>query len=154
MFIVLRYEIVQESIGLGDWRVKALEHFPDLQELIEQASGPMGLWIELHGLFLNAYDEPIDLERIGKVYDFARWCFEQPATGDVETDLSNAAAVAFVENIPLDKRVSDDLYRWMSAQSFDSFEELFRYHLSDEEYRRFAADFHQKKKQFDGPSRL
>jgi hypothetical protein len=54
---------------LEDWRVKALEHFPDLQELIEQASEPMGLWIELHGLFLTAYDEPIDVERIGGMYD-------------------------------------------------------------------------------------
>ena len=140
---------------MEDWRVKALEHFPDLQELIEQASGPMGLWIEFHALFLTAYyDEPIDEERIGRVYDYARWCFEQPDTGDVATDLPTAASVAFVEHIPLDKRVSDDLYRWMSAESFAGFEELFRYHLSDEEYRRFAAEFHRKKKHFDGPSRL
>jgi hypothetical protein len=139
---------------LADWRGKALEYFPELQEPIEQASGPMGLWIELRGVFLTAYDEPVDLERIGKVYDFARWCFEQPRSEDVETDLSTAAAVAFVEHIPDDRRASDDLYRWMSAQSFDGFEGLFRYHLSDEEYRRFAADFHFKRKQFDGPSRL
>jgi hypothetical protein len=139
---------------LEDWRVKALEYFPDQRELIEQESGPMGLWIELHYLFVTAYDEPIDLERIAKVYDYAAWCFEQPDTGDADNDPSSAAAVAFIENIPLDKRVSDDLCRWMSAQTFSGFENLFRYHLSDDEYLKFAADFHERKKQFDGPSRL
>ena len=139
---------------MEDWRVKALECFPDLRELIEEASGPMGLWIELYIVLVTAYDEPIDLKRIGKVYDYAGWCFEQPDSGDVETDPSSAASVALVENIPLDKRVSDDLYRWMSTEMFSGFENLFRYHLSDAEYLKFATDFHQRKKQFAGPSRL
>jgi hypothetical protein len=115
----------------------------------------MGLWIELYHVLLTAYDQqPIDEERIGKVYEYASWCFEQPDTGNVATDLSSAVAVSFIEDIPLNQRISDDLHRWVSAESFDGFENLFRYHLSNEEYQKFAADFHRKKKGFGGPSRL
>ena len=137
------------------WRAKAIQVFPELRELILAQTNPMSLWIELHLVLERVYDQiPVDEDQIRQIYDYASWCFEQPDTGDVETDTSTAAAVAFVEHIPLDERVSDDLYRWMSIQSFNRFEDLFRYHLSDEEYRRFAADFHQKKKQFAGQSRL
>jgi ATP phosphoribosyltransferase regulatory subunit HisZ len=62
-------------------------------------------------------------------------------TSDLETDLSNAVAVSFIENIPLNKNVSNDMHRWMSRESFEGFEQLFRYHLSDEEYRQFEKDF-------------
>ena len=140
---------------MQDWRAKALEYFPDLRELIEQESGPMGLWIELYHTLLISYEKkPIDDERIGRIYDYAAWCFDQPETGSVETDPSSAVAVSFVEDIPLNQSISDDLHRWMSVESFDGFENLFRYHLSDEQYQKFATDFREKKRQFKGPSRL
>ena len=115
----------------------------------------MGLWIELYDALMRAYDkEPTDDQYIGRVYDYAAWCFSQPDTGSVETDPSNAVAVSLVESIPLNKSISDDLYRWMSVESFDGFEALFRYHLPDDKYKSFAASFHEKKKHFDGSSRL
>lgn len=115
----------------------------------------MGLWIELYQTLLRVYEEqPVDDERIGRIYDYAAWCFEQPGTGSAETDPSSAVAVSLVENIPLDKTISEDLYRWISVDSFNGFEPLFRYHLADAQYQRFAASFHEKKKHFDGPSRL
>jgi hypothetical protein len=42
--------------------------------------------------------------------------------------------VGLIESIPLNKRASDDLYRWMSQGTFHDYENLFRYHLSDQEY--------------------
>lgn len=140
---------------MEDWRAKALEFFPDLRERIEEQSGPMDLWIDLNFELVNAYDqEPINEERIAKVYDYAPWTFEQPDTGDVETNPSSAMAVAFIENIPSDQRISHDLYRWMSAETFDGCEALFRYLLTEEEWLTFSADFHRKKKLFVGPSCL
>jgi len=129
--------------------------FPDLRELIEQESSPMSLWIELYHVLVIAYDQqPINDERIGKVYDYAAWCLKQPQTGNKETDAPSGAAVSFIEDIPLNQRISDDLYRWVSAETFDGCENLFRYLLSDEEYQGFAAEFHRKKKEFGGASPL
>lgn len=75
-----------------------------------------------------------------------------PQTDDAGTDLSSAVAVGFIENIPLDKLVSDDLSRWLSMETFADSESLFRYTLSDEDYRKFADEFIRKKKQYSCPS--
>jgi hypothetical protein len=140
---------------LEDWRAKALQYFPDLQEMIQNQTTPMGLWIDLSFVLEATYEEqPINEERIRSVYDYAAWCFAQPQTKDVETDLSSAAAVCFVENIPLNHFTSEDLHRWMSVESFEGFENLFRYHLSAAEFQKFSDDFRRKRKQFGGESRV
>jgi hypothetical protein len=140
---------------LEDWRAKALEIFPDLQDLVEEESGPIDLWIELHYRLVRAYDQqPINEDLIGRIYDYAAWCLAQPSTDVAETDPSSAAAVGLIENLPCDQNISNDLYRWMSTETFDGCEALFRYMISDDEYQLFAADFRRRKKGYDGPSRL
>lgn len=137
------------------WQTKALEVFPDRRELIEEQPNPMSLWIELTIALGHVYEEsPLSDERIEKFYDYAAWCLKQPRTESAETDLSTAVAVCFIEHIPLHPGISDDVYRWLSAESFDGFENLFRYHLSDEEFKKFASEFHAKKKTFKGIPRL
>jgi len=146
-----------ESVPLVEnWRSKALTNFPELEfEITRNQGGPIGLWTDLHLALAGAYQTtPINDELIGRIYDFAAWCFRQPETGEVETDLSNAAAVGFIESLPLDQRVSDDLYRWLSVETFEGCESLFRHHLSEEKYRKLHTDFIQKKKGFTGPSHL
>jgi hypothetical protein len=137
------------------WRAKAMECFPELTELIETESQLGDLWIELHYRLIRAYDEqPINEDLIGRIYDYAKWSLSQAGTGDARTDPSSAAGVGFVENWPLDKNISNDLYRWVSTETFDSCEALFRYLLSDEEYEAFVSDFRRRKKNYHGPSRL
>jgi hypothetical protein len=137
------------------WQSKALELFPELREKIEEQINPMGLWIELTFALDDLYEEqlPSD-ERIGKFYEYAAWCFQQPRTDSAETDLSSAVAVAFIEDIPLHKGIAADLYRWMSVESFDGCEKLFRYHFSEVEFKKFSSEFHAKKKTFKGIPRL
>jgi hypothetical protein len=89
---------------------------------------------------------PWNEDLIRRIYDFADWCLKQPSTSDVETDVSSAVAIAFIEDLPLDKRITDDLHRWMSIESFKGFENLFRYHLSEEEYQQLARDFLSRKR--------
>jgi hypothetical protein len=141
---------------MDSWRTKALETFPELEDKIVETSGIVDLWIELYCLLQAAYEErPVNDTLIGNVYDYAAWCINQPQekSADLE-DPSSAAAVGLIENIPLNKQVSDDSYRWLSVETFAGCEALFRYHLSDEEYRKFSDEFMRKKKAFVGPSRL
>jgi hypothetical protein len=137
------------------WREKALETLPNLSDLIDAQDSPMNLWIELFRVMVMAYErEPIDEETIGKIYDYAAWTFEQPSTGSAATDPSSAVAVAFIEDIPMNQKISEDLHRWMSTESFDDFENLFRYTLNDEEWATFSSGFRERKKQYFGPTRI
>jgi hypothetical protein len=141
---------------MPDWQAKAIEPFPEFEEHIyDNQLGPSGLWIDLYAALVSAYDEqPINEDLIGRIYDFAGWCFAQPGTKDIETDVSNAAAVGLFENVPLDKRVSEDLYRWISTETFEGCKNLFRYLLSEEEYSAFSSQFREKKKTSKGTPRF
>ena len=139
-----------------DWLSKALDMFPELEEKFEYADiSPMSFWIELHMALQDAYEQhPSNDDLISKIYDYAAWCFDQPQTNSAETDLSTAVACCLIEHLPLDRAIAEDLYRWMSAESFDGFENVFRYHLSDEQYIAFRNNFMRKKRAYSGPSRL
>ena len=141
---------------MEDWRAKAQESFPELEyEINRNQGGPAGLWNDLHYALTTAYENhPVNDDLIGRIYDYAAWCFQQPETADAETHLSSAAAVGLIESLPLDQAVSEDLYRWLSMETFAGCESLFRYHLSDEEYRKFHDNFVRKKKDYSGPSRF
>lgn len=98
---------------------------------------------------------PIKEDLIARIYDYAAWCFEKPQSDSAETDLSTAVAVCLIEHLPEDQAVAADMYRWMSVESFDGFENLFRYHLDTEDaYRKFRDEFIEKKKSYSGPSRI
>lgn len=142
------------------WLTKAIECLPELEDIAtepqpQRITGPMSLWIEIYLKLIDAYDVvPINEDLIRRIYDFADWSLKQPGTSDVETDVLTAVAVAFIEDLPLDKRITDDLHRWMSIESFKGFENLFRYHLSDEEYRQFEKNFLNSRRPTDPPPRL
>jgi hypothetical protein len=142
---------------LEDWLAKALECFPELESdfgLIQDLS-PMSVWIELGLALGEAYAaQPINEDMIGRIYDYAAWCLAQPQTEDALTDLPTAVAVCLIEHLPLNKRVAEDLHRWMSVESFKGFESLFRYHLSDEAYDPFRDEFMCKKRTYSRPSRV
>jgi hypothetical protein len=145
---------------LDYWLEKAAELLPEFEELItaeQPLPGPMALWIDLHyGLVRTYQKSPRNDDLIGRIYEFAAWCLAQPSAPDAraDSDLSTAVAVAFIENLPLDRQVCEDLHRWMSLESFQGFESLFRYHLSEEKYKQFARDFIGRKKPSDPPARI
>jgi hypothetical protein len=141
---------------MEDWRTKALGYLPELRETIEaEQGGPVGLWTQLFDELRRAYDRhPSDDDLIGRIYDYAGWCIDQPSTKDAVIDRPSAAIIGLIESIPLDERISADLHRWISEESFEGFENIFRYHLSDEGYRKFSGEFLRRKRAFNGQSRL
>jgi len=129
------------------WLEKAAELLPEFEEMITERRtipGPMNLWIDLYNALVDAYEaSPRNDDLIGRIYDFAAWCLNQPSApdSDATSDLSSAVAVAFIEDLPLNRKVAQDLHRWMSFESFQGFESLFRCHLSIKEYDEFRRDF-------------
>ena len=144
---------------MQNWRAKVIELFPDVPDVEEVVTEPSStffdLWLELYFALVDCYQEnPADEDLIGRIYDFASWCLARPRADDAETDISAATAVGFIEHLPLDKQVLGDLHRWVSVETFQGCESLFRYHLSDAEYRKFSSEFLSKKKLLNGQSRL
>ncbi len=79
---------------MSAWRRKALESFPDLRHEFAQSD------VTIYQVFFellprvqaaHARSDTLELQRI---YDFARWCFQQKSE-----DIWNAAGVAFYEHL-------------------------------------------------------
>ncbi len=104
---------------MDEWQSKALKTFPELQSQITRNQGGLhGLWADLFHAMVAAYRAtPANEDFIRRVYEYAAWCVRQPQTSDPETDLPSATAVGFLENLPLDPQVSDDLHRWLSVDN-------------------------------------
>src|SRR5271154_3454080 len=106
---------------MENWQARALRSFPELEyQITRNEGGPLGLWSDLYSALISAYEETrINEDLIRRVYEYAAWCFRQPEGRGLEGDLPNATAVGLIENLPLDQRVSGDLYRWMSVATFE-----------------------------------
>jgi hypothetical protein len=141
---------------MEDWQLKALSTFPELEyEINRNQGGPLSLWDDLNLTLEKAYQEtPINEDLIRRVYDYAAWCLRQPGGENTENDLASATAVGLIESLPLDARISGDLYRWMSVETFEGCENLFRHHVSQEQYCRLRDNFLRKKEGFAGPSSI
>ncbi len=134
---------------MSSWRRIALEKLPEYRDLIEHADNPMALWIDLHIKFKEVYRaETPDDGVIRRFYEYARWCLESPGARDYLSEAGSAAACAFYEHLPQNGVIRRDLPRWLSRDEFLGLRDVFRYHLSDEEYRIFEAEFLGKTKKW------
>jgi hypothetical protein len=76
------------------WRRRALEAFPDLRDELnrrDEIFSIYALWFRLLPLAEEAHRMG-DEERLAAIYDFALWCFDQPAQ-----ELWNSVSVSFFE---------------------------------------------------------
>ena len=91
---------------LETWRTEALQRFPELTSRIKQSSGVSDLWGYLYSACEGAYEiDPTGDNLIGRIYDYAAWCLSQPESENIETNLPNAAAIGFIESLPLSRTV-------------------------------------------------
>jgi hypothetical protein len=141
---------------MDEWQRQALKTFPELQSQINRTQGGIHcLWADLFSAMVAAYRAtPANEDFVRRVYEYAAWCIRQPQASDAETDLSSATAVGFLENLPLDQQVSNDLHRWLSVETFEGCKRLFCYHLSEEEYSKLHSDFIRRKAGVTQPSVL
>lgn len=102
---------------MEDWLDKAWRMFSEFasefETMLEMSDlSPSGIWIVLSPALTIAYDEePINEDLIRRIYEYAAWCLGQPQTDSSETDVSSAAAVGLIEDIPLCSKAKNDLYR-------------------------------------------
>lgn len=116
------------------WRREAIKRLPELRKEIAGAETLMGLWIELNLQFKWAYREPRNESLIKRIYSYADWCSQAPATKDAETDPGTAVACAFYEHIPTIPAARDDMPRWFTAEQVLKSRQVFSYFLEEKQF--------------------
>lgn len=97
---------------MASWRRKLLEIAPNLREELgdEGIYAAFPLLLEELSVAVRAGDD----ERIRKIFDFAEWCFRQPAK-----DMWNAAGVSFYEHLVDDAEVAKIVGRYLRRETFE-----------------------------------
>ena len=127
---------------MSAWKRIALEKLPEYRGVIDAADNPMALWIELHLKFEDAYRAEIPTDDlVRRFFDYARWCRQSPGEGGHLSDAGTAAVCAFYEHLPKHAGIRRDLPRWLTRAEFFDLREAFRYHLSEQEFADFEAEF-------------
>jgi hypothetical protein len=131
---------------MSAWKRVALETLPEYRRIIEAATSPMSLWVELDSRFLEAFEARGSDDLIRRFYEYARWCRQSPGTGNHLSDAGTAAVCAFYEHLPRHPIVRRDLGRWLTRAEFNDLKEVFRSRLSEEDFAEFEVEFLEKSK--------
>lgn len=121
------------------WRSKALELLPEIRKEILECDNPMGLWIEVHFAFDEAYEEPKNDNFIRRVYAFEKWSLDQHDGTTAADHLPSCVTVAFWERIPTNPKARADMPRWFSVDAVIANGHFFKYFLSDEDFEELIA---------------
>ena len=131
------------------WKETALEMLPELSDAINAAETPYRLWFDLHAAFEQAYDaSPRNESLIGRIYEFHHWCADAPRGETAADDLLTCVVVCFVEHIPQHPAARADMPRWFSYQDFIGAEQVFRYHLSEQEFLDLKQLFYRNREKY------
>lgn len=110
---------------MSAWRREGIERLPEFRSLIEQASSPMSLWIDLWLAFEDAFSKG-NSERLSKILGYARSCWSSP--GD---DVVTAVMCGFFEHLPRRAAIRQAMPTLISSTEFTALREVFRYHGGD-----------------------
>ena len=121
---------------MSTWKRKAIEIFPDLRHEFESLDTSIyGVFFELLPRVREAHKRQDNIE-LQKIYDYAEWCFRQPAQ-----ELWNAAAVAFYEHLVDEQIMRDQISLWIKPDIFHELTSLFKSRLSKEEYWKLCSEY-------------
>jgi hypothetical protein len=110
---------------MSAWRRAGIERLPGFRSLIEQATSPMALWIDLWLAFEDAFEEG-NQERIRKILEYARLCWSSQSD-----DVVTAVMCGFFEHLPQRADIRKAIPTLISSAEFGQLKEVFRYHGGD-----------------------
>jgi hypothetical protein len=94
---------------MADWRDLALEHLPQLKNVVQDASSHIDLWQQLKELLSEAGVDEARAGDVQAVYDYAWWCHAESGDPDLPTEV----ATFFYEDLP----VYSDFWEQLPASS-------------------------------------
>jgi len=116
---------------MSAWRRKAIEAFPDLRGEFQAPDTTIyQVFFELLPRVRAAHARG-DKSELQRIYNFARWCFQQQQA----EDLQNAAAVAFYEHLVDEPETMGAIPRWLQPDVFAGCKDLFAARLEPAQFR-------------------
>ena len=127
---------------MDKWKQEATTRFPEFDETARDAwETPYLCWFDLLTALRNAYHAPRNEDLIRRIYQFAKWCNEQPRGKTAADDLPTCVAVCFYEHLPEDTNTLADMPRWFKWSEVVLMKDIFTYHTGEEGFRNIEKSF-------------
>jgi hypothetical protein len=120
-----------------------MARFPELVARIREPEewgregSPSDLWDVLWEAFAEAHLSPRNDGLIQRVYEYCRWCLEQPA----DQELVDSVVLGFFERIPTVPAAVEDMPRWWTRTEILGSKEVLSYRVGEEGFSRILAQF-------------
>ena len=121
---------------MSTWKGKALEYLPSLKQRILAAKDRQSLWREVEREFHAAVARD-DKSCAAGCLRYAAWTLHPTPQAKTVADVSEATA-RFLHGR------ADDLHRWIDRYDFMVAQKGLRFHLGDQKYSEFEAQFLEK----------
>ena len=122
------------------WRTEALKRFNELASIVREAENPYALWIDLWCHFTEAYDSG-STDLVGRIYQYARWCCDQPRGKTSADDLLTCVSVCFFEHIPTHPKALKDMPTWWTRDDVKTMRQIFSYLGGEAQYAEVLAQY-------------
>jgi hypothetical protein len=119
------------------WRELAIEHLPNLQEVILSATSHVDLWQLFKELLSEAGIGESRRAEVQSIYDYAWWCVAIWGNQDMATEVGTY----FYEDLPCFSDFDEQMHLFITLSQFQQLEPFFRYRLNEGEYTDFRSRF-------------
>lgn len=119
------------------WRDLALQHLPELEQLIAEAESRVDLWQLFKERLSDSGIHDARSSETASIYTCAWWCVNDSD----DEDMIAAVEAYFYEDLPVYSDFEEQLPQFISPQQFERLETSFRYRLSDDEFATFRTRY-------------
>lgn len=123
---------------MARWRKEAFERLPEFRKLLQEEKSPYSFLTMLVGELRQAHVRN-DLDRIRRIYSYAKMCIDAPRGKDASDDLLTIAAVSFFEHLPQHVEIRRNMGRWFARRDIEGMKDVLLYHGTEEQFNEIVA---------------
>lgn len=129
--------LTARGVTVCRWRELAMQHLPDLREVIRAARSHVDLWQMFKERLAEAGISESHRADVESIYKYAWWCIAESNDADLPTEVESY----FYEDLPVYSDFEEQVPLFITPLQFERLERSFAYRLTEEEYADFRSRY-------------
>jgi hypothetical protein len=123
------------------WRDLAIQHLPNLREVVLAAESHVDLWWSFKAIVAEAGVSDSRRAEVQSIYGYAWWCIAESNEPDLVTEVETY----FYEDLSVYSDFEEQVPLFVTPVQFERLERSFAYRLTEEEFAEFRSRYYTKR---------